>query len=80
MSELHNFTLLFLAMLLISTLMRLYLSQRQINYVAQHRAKVPDSFAENISLEDHQKAADYTTTKVKFGRLPLFYEIALLLI
>ena len=80
MNELHIFTLLFLAMLLISTLMRLYLSQRQIKHVSQHRAQVPDSFAENISLEDHQKAADYTTTKVKFGRLPLFYEIALLLI
>ena len=79
MNELHIFTLLFLAMLLISTFMRLYLSQRQINYVSQHRAKVPDSFAENISLEDHQKAADYTTAKVKFGRLPLFYEIALIL-
>ncbi len=79
MNELHIFTLLFLAMLLISTLMRLYLSQRQINYVSQHRAKVPDSFAENISLEDHPKAADYTTAKVKFGRLPLFYEIALIL-
>ena len=80
MNELHIFTIFFLAMLLISTLMRLYLSQRQINYVAQHRAQVPDSFAENISLEDHQKAADYTTAKVKFGRLPLFYEVALLLI
>ena len=79
MNELHIFTLLFLAMLLISTLMRLYLSQRQINYISQHRAKVPDSFAENISLEDHQKAADYTTAKVKFGRLPLFYEVALIL-
>jgi len=60
--------------------MRLYLSQRQINYVSQHREKVPDSFTDNISLKDHQKAADYTTTKVKFGRLPLFYEVALLLI
>ncbi len=79
MNELHIFTILFLVMLLISTLMRLYLSQRQINYVSQHRAKVPDSFAENISLEDHQKAADYTTAKVKFGRLPLFYEVALIL-
>ncbi len=79
MNELHIFTLLFLAMLLISTLMRLYLSQRQINHVSQHRAEVPDSFAENISLEDHQKAADYTTAKVKFGRLPLFYEVALIL-
>jgi len=80
MNELHSFTLLFLAMLLISTLMRLYLSQRQIHFVSQHRDKVPDSFADNITLEDHQKAADYTITKVKFGRLPLFYEVALLLI
>lgn len=80
MNELHIFTLLFLAMLLVSTLMRLYLSQRQIRFVSQHREKVPESFADNITLEDHQKAADYTITKVKFGRLPLFYEVALLLI
>jgi len=82
MNELHTtpFLFLFLAMLLISTLMRLYLSQRQINHVAKHRAKVPDSFVGKISLEDHQKAADYTAAKVKFGRLPLLYEVALLLI
>ena len=80
MTQLHNFTLLFLTMLAVSTLMRLYLSQRQINYVAKHRARVPDSFADKISLEDHQKAADYTTAKVKFSRLPLAYEVALLLI
>ena len=80
MNELHIFTLLFLAMLFISTLMRLYLSQRQINYISQHRAKVPDSFSKNITLEDHHKAADYTTAKVKFGRLPLFYEVILLLV
>jgi STE24 endopeptidase len=73
MNELHNFTLLFLAMLLISTLMRLYLSQRQISHVTQNRSKVPDSFADKITLQEHQKAADYTTAKVKFGRLPLFY-------
>ncbi len=79
MNQAHNFTLLFLAMLAVSTVMRLYLSQRQINHVTQNRAQVPDSFADKISLEDHQKAADYTTTKVKFGRLPLFYEIILLL-
>lgn len=80
MNELHNFTLLFLAMLLISTLMRLYLSQRQINHVRKHRDQVPESFADKITLAEHQKAADYTTAKVKFGRLPLFYEVALLLI
>ncbi|HHJ35148.1 MAG TPA: M48 family peptidase [Gammaproteobacteria bacterium] len=80
MNELPGFTVLFLAMLAISTLMRIYLSQRQIRYVAQNRAQVPEAFAGKISLEDHQKAADYTSTKVKFGRLPMFYEIILLLI
>jgi STE24 endopeptidase len=80
MNELHIFTVIFLAMLLISSVMRLYLSQRQINHVEQHRDKVPDSFADSISLQDHQKAADYTTAKVRFGRLPLIYEALLLLI
>ena len=80
MDQLHNFTLLFLAMLIVSTSIRLYLSQRQINFVERNRARVPDSFADKISLEDHQKAADYTTTKVRFGRLPLFYEVSLILI
>jgi len=80
MNELHNFTLLFLTMLVVSTLMRIYLSHRQLKFVAQHRTAVPESFADKITLEDHQKAADYTSTKVKFGRLPMFYEIALLVI
>jgi len=80
MDQLHNFTLLFLTMLAVSTVMRLYLSQRQINHVKNNRAQVPASFADKISLEEHQKAADYTTTKVKFGRLPLFYEVALILV
>ena len=67
-------------MLIVSTLLRLYLSHRQVSYVSSHRGKVPESFADKISLEDHQKAADYTTAKVRFGRLPLFYEVMLLLI
>jgi len=80
MNDMHVFTFIFLAMLALSTLMRLYLSQRQIFHIAQHRSRVPAAFADNISLKDHQIAADYTTAKVKFGRLPLFYEVALLLI
>ena len=79
MSATHPFTLLFLAMLALSTLMRLYLSQRQISHIKKNRAQVPPAFADNISLQDHQKAADYTIAKVRFGRLPLFYELLLLL-
>ncbi len=80
MENMHIFTLVFLAMLAISTLMRLYLSQRQTSHIARHRDQVPDAFAENISLKDHQIAADYTTAKVRFGRIPLFYEVLLLLL
>ena len=61
MNEMHLFTQLFLIMLVVSILMRLYLSHRQIRHVERYRASVPDDFADKISLEDHQKAADYTS-------------------
>jgi len=80
MNEMHLFTQLFLIMLVVSILMRLYLSHRQIRHVERYRASVPDDFADKISLEDHQKAADYTTAKVRFSRIPLFYESILLLL
>jgi STE24 endopeptidase len=80
MNDAHAFTLLFLGMLLISTLMRLYLSHRQVTSVQSHRDTVPAEFEDKINIEDHQKAADYTTEKVRFGRIPLFYEAILLVI
>lgn len=76
----HTFTQLFLLMFVLSIGLRLWLSSRQIRHIRQHRDAVPDSFADKITLEEHQKAADYTTTKTRFGRLPLFYDAALLLI
>jgi STE24 endopeptidase len=35
--------------------------------VAQHRAQVPAAFAHTISLDAHQKAADYTLAKARVG-------------
>ena len=76
----HSFTILFLAMLALSLLIRLWLSQRQISHIRAHRASVPDAFAGKISLDEHQKAADYTVAKTRFGRLPMFYDAGLLLL
>jgi len=76
----HSFTLIFLIMLGLSVALRLWLSYRQIAHISQHRTEVPASFAQNITLEQHQKAADYTTTKTRFGRWPMFYDVALLLL
>lgn len=76
----HAFTQLFLLMLTLSIGLRLWLSLRQIAHVDDHRSQVPESFSDKISLEEHQKAADYTTAKTRFGRWPLFYDAVLLLI
>ena len=60
-------TLVFIALLIISTLVRLWLGSRQIAHVQANRAQVPAAFAENISLESHQKAADYSSAKTKLA-------------
>mgnify|MGYP001819040592 FL=1 len=76
----HSFTILFLAMLALSVVIRAWLSQRQISHIMAHRTSVPDAFEGKISLDEHQKAADYTVTKTRFGRLPMLYDTGLLLI
>ncbi len=75
-----TFSLLFLTALAASILVRLWLNQRQISHVQQHRAQVPTEFQQNISLENHQTAADYTLRKARFGRWDLLLEPVLLLV
>jgi len=72
-------TLVFSAALVLGLLLKLYLSSRQIRHVSRHRDTVPPAFAATISLASHQKAADYTLTKARFGLLELAFGSALLL-
>ena len=76
----HSFTLLFLLFLLASVAMRLWLSQRQFNHIQVHRDRVPEEFADKIKIDDHQKAADYSCTKLRIGRYSLAWETAWLLL
>ena len=73
------FTLVFACALVIGLLLRFYLATRQIRHVAQNRSAVPAAFAATISLESHQKAADYTIAKARFGLLEMAFGAALLL-
>ena len=73
------FSILFVVFLTISVLLRFWLSSRQIRHVLQHRAAVPPEFAAKIPLEAHQKAADYTIAKTKFGLLGLFISTTVLI-
>jgi STE24 endopeptidase len=73
------FTLIFAAALVVGVLTRLYLASRQIRHVARHRDSVPAPFAGTITLASHQKAADYTVAKARFGLLELAFGTAVLL-
>jgi STE24 endopeptidase len=76
----NEFTFLVLLFLFLTTVTQLWLSLRQQLHVAAHRAKVPQAFSGMLSIEQHQKAADYTITKVRFGRIELFLGLVLLLL
>jgi len=72
-------TLVFAGFLLASLLVRLWLASRQIRHVALHRDAVPAAFTATVSLAAHQRAADYTLAKLRFGLVSLALGSAVLL-
>jgi len=74
-----NFTALFIAAFALTLVARLWLTLRHIRHVGAHRAAVPADFAERISLEAHQKAADYTIARNRLGLRTALVDAALLL-
>ena len=73
-------TLIFAVALLASHLLKFWLASRQIRHVARHRDAVPAAFVNQITLAAHQKAADYTITKTRFGLLELSWGTAITLV
>ncbi len=63
------FTSLFVTALVLSMALRIWLATRQIRHVARHRHTVPAAFAQRVSLQSHQRAADYTMARMRFGLL-----------
>ena len=74
-----NTTLAFALALTLSLVLKFWLASRQIRHVAQNRSAVPPAFAGKVSLAAHQKAADYTMTKTRFGLLELAWGAAIVL-
>ncbi|HZV61170.1 MAG TPA: M48 family metallopeptidase [Methylophilaceae bacterium] len=58
-------TVVFLALLIITTATRVWLGRRHISHIQAHRNQVPPAFSETISLDAHQKAADYSSAKTR---------------
>lgn len=61
----YTLTLTFVTLLILTTGIRIWLGKRHIAYVQSHRNQVPAAFSSSISLDAHQKAADYSSAKTK---------------
>lgn len=73
------FSGLFVSFLVITVVVRFWLGSRHIRHVLSHRSTVPAEFAEKIPLHAHQKAADYTVARTKFGLFTLLVNTAVLI-
>jgi STE24 endopeptidase len=72
-------TQFFLALVMAYTVARLYLTLRHSRHIARNRSAVPAAFSQQITLEQHQKAADYAQAKIKFGLIALALELVVLM-
>ena len=76
----NAFTYLFLFMLAVSLMLKLWLAHRHARHVGAHRDRVPAEFQGKVSEQAHRRAADYTVASTRFGRLENIYAAALLLL
>jgi STE24 endopeptidase len=72
-------TYVFLTFLLIKEAIETLLDQKNRSYVLAHRDAVPEKFKDQVSLEEHQKAADYTIAKIKVNQFFSFINFFILL-
>ncbi len=76
----HTYTWIFIIPFAITLGLQLWLSLRQAAHVKRFRSAVPTEFADKVNLNEHQKAADYTVAKGRFGRFELLLGAVLLLL
>ena len=74
-----TFSLVFTLALGLMIALRVWLALRQIRHVQAHRNTVPQQFADRVELAAHQKAADYSTVRTRFGLILLAVETLVLL-
>jgi STE24 endopeptidase len=72
-------TIGFAVALLSTLLIKYWLLTRQNRHVSVNREEVPQDFKQTISLQEHQKAADYTLAKSRVALWDLALETVLLL-
>ena len=75
----NSFGIAFICALALTTALRLWLAARHVRFVRTHRAAVPREFAESISLDAHQRAADYTCAKTRLATVTVVADAGVVL-
>lgn len=78
--EFNLFTFIFLLAILASVVALLWLNFRQDRAIKATFNKVPEGFADSISLEDHQKAGRYTQAKLVVSHFEVIASTIVLLL
>ncbi len=78
--EANIFTKFFLVALFLKSLIESLLDKRNMDHILKNRNTVPVKFLSQITLEDHQKAADYSVTKIKVGQFFHLIDLAIFLV
>ena len=73
------FTYVFIGIVTLDTLLKLYLNRRQQQSITHNYTKVPEHFQQVISLVEHQKAANYSLAKLKTNNLEILFACLILL-
>ncbi len=74
------FTLIFLAALALATTTKFWLGARHLSYIQRHRDRVPAEFANEISLDAHHRAADYSCAKTRLALVSIAFECVVILV
>jgi STE24 endopeptidase len=74
-----TFGITFLFVLSLATILRLWLGARHIAHVQANRSAVPPQFSGEVSLDAHQRAADYTAAKTRLALVSIAIDAALVL-
>lgn len=73
-----TWTYLFVAAVVFGLILQLWLSARQAGHIRAHADRVPQAFADRISLADHQRAAEYSLARLFVARWDLGLSAVLL--
>jgi STE24 endopeptidase len=74
----QNLTIVFIIFSILTFLLKFFLSQKNTSFILKHWDKVPQMFAESITLIEHQKSIKYHQANSSFSKISLVYELILL--